>query len=245
MVTSSGNATTVVTNANLTGDVTSTGNATTLVGKTAMTATLPLSVTGTPSVIATGPVAISIAPASITAAGSMSAADKVKLDGLAGGSTHYIGEPFGGGVVFYVYNTAGVEHGLIVSLTQQEATAWQTVTDGTTALSTWDGATNTAALLVDLNPSPAAVYAAGLGAGWYLPSIDELSLLWHNRFLVDKALSSLGGSTPLGSQNLTPSDYWSSTEYDGTTAYDFYFYDGTIYHGAKTATITARAIRAF
>jgi hypothetical protein len=245
MVTSVGNATTVVTNANLTGDVTSTGNATVLAGKTAMTATLPLSVTGTPSVVATGPVAISIAPATITTAGSMSATDKVKLDGLTA-TTHYLGEQLDGGVIFEIYTVAGgAQHGLIVALTEQAATAWQTVTDGTSAISTWNGAANTAALLVDPNPSPAAVYAASLGAGWYLPSIDELSILWHNRFYVDKALSTIGGSMPLGSLNLTPSDYWSSTEYDGTTAFDFYFYDGKVYNGLKTAVITARAIRAF
>ena len=83
-----GNAATVTTNANLTGDVTSSGsNATTIANKVTMTATNPISLTGSPTVIATNPVAISIAAATTGAAGSMSAADKIKLDAITGTNT--------------------------------------------------------------------------------------------------------------------------------------------------------------
>jgi uncharacterized protein (TIGR02145 family) len=51
-----------------------------------MTATSPVSITGTPTVIATGAVNISIAAATTSTAGSMSADDKTKLDGIATGA---------------------------------------------------------------------------------------------------------------------------------------------------------------
>jgi hypothetical protein len=43
---------------------------------------------------------------------------------------------------------------------------------------------------------------------WYLPSIDELSLLWNNRFNVNKTLFTINGATELKFNAL----YFSSTE---------------------------------
>jgi hypothetical protein len=220
----------------LVGDVTGTQGATLIANKVTMTATLPVSVTGAPSVIATGPVAISIAPATTSAAGSMSAADKVKLDGLTATSSHYLGESYLGGIIFDLSkDNLGVEHGLVVALTEQPTTKWQNTGTLTGANRTWDGAYNTA-LITD---SPAATYIATLGAGWYLPSIDELSLLWHNRYHVNKALFAAGGTL------LGVSDYWSSTEYDTFSAWDFYFYDGKVYNGDKTFSISVRGVKSF
>jgi hypothetical protein len=239
MVTSTGNATTVVTNANLTGDVTSTGNATTIANKYPMTATLPLSVTGTPSVIATGAVAITIAPATTTTAGSMSGADKLKLDGLTGGTSHYLGEVMDGGIIFNIYKESdGSEHGLIVAETESPTQlAWQTVGTLTTANSTWNGASNTA--LMKPNGSPAADYATTL-TNWYLPSLDELNILFNNRFYVNKALSGIGGSTLI-----SLSAYWSSVEYSTTNAMFLDFSDGRGYVYDKTTTASVRAIKSF
>ena len=54
-----------------------------------------------------------------------------------GGYTNYVGELYGGGVVFYVYKTAGVEHGLICAVADQgTSTVWSdfsTTLIGTTA----------------------------------------------------------------------------------------------------------------
>ncbi len=75
----------LVTNATHTGDVTGSG-VLTIANKVTMTATAPLSVSGSPTVIATSPVVISIAEATTSAAGSMSAADKTKLNSLATGT---------------------------------------------------------------------------------------------------------------------------------------------------------------
>jgi len=68
-----------------------------------------------------------------------------------GGFTHYIGELYGGGIVVSVWKVAGVEHGLIASLTDlSSGTAWSNVTStaiGTTAQSPFDGQTNTTAII--------------------------------------------------------------------------------------------------
>jgi hypothetical protein len=88
--------------------------------------------------------------------------------------------------------------------------------------------------------SPAATYIAGLGAGWYLPSIDELGLLYNNRYSVQKALR-VGGSTLLSNT----ATYWSSTEYGATRAYNFYFLNGYAANNLKTSTSTVRGVRAF
>ena len=88
--------------------------------------------------------------------------------------------------------------------------------------------------------SAAATYVTGLGAGWYLPSIDELGLLYYNRFTTNKALRT-GGFTLLSSTAY----YWSSTE-DGTNrAYPFYFGYGEILYNYKDDTHYVRAVRAF
>ena len=60
------------------------------------------------------------------------------------GFTHYIGEEFGGGIVFHLWkDSSGIEHGLIVS--KSETTSeWQTVATLVNADRSWDGVYNTA-----------------------------------------------------------------------------------------------------
>lgn len=69
--------------------------------------------------------------------------------------------------------------------------------------------------------SPAANYIATLGPNWYLPSLDELILLHHSRFQVNKALFT--NSQTLLSLSLY---YYSSTEYSNTEAFGFDFMTG-------------------
>ena len=152
------------------------------------------------------------------------------------GFTHYLGEAFNGGIIFYLYKGSdGLEHGLIVALTESTA-QWQSSATLVNANRTEDGAFNTALM----TNSPAATYIAGLGAGWYLPSIDELGLLYYNRYSVQKALRA-GGSTLLSNTAY----YWSSTEYNATNAYFFYFISGYAYYLNKTVTYPVRGVRAF
>lgn len=152
------------------------------------------------------------------------------------GFTHYLGEAFNGGIIFYLYKGSdGLEHGLIVALTESTE-QWQSSATLVNANRTEDGAFNTALM----TNSPAATYITGLGAGWYLPSTDELVLLYNNRYSVQKALRA-GGSTLLSNNDI----YWSSTESDAPHAYFFGFDGGGASTNDKTLTYTVRGVRAF
>jgi len=60
-----------------------------------------------------------------------------------GGFTHYLGEAFNGGIIYYLYKGSdGLEHGLIVALTESTA-EWQTSPTLVNADRTEDGAYNT------------------------------------------------------------------------------------------------------
>ena len=158
-----------------------------------------------------------------------------------GGSSNdfYLGQDTLGGIVFYIYiGSDGNQHGLIVN--KNESTAqWQSSGTTTNATRSWDGVYNTGLMTSSL----AANYVNGLTDGgftdWYLPSIDELSILWHNRFHANNALNA-GGFTLLSNAH-----YWSSTEYNATAAFSFTFDHGYASYDSKTPTYSVRAVRAF
>jgi len=164
------------------------------------------------------------------------------ISAVGGGSSNnfYLGQDTLGGIVFYIYiGSDGNQHGLIVN--KNESTAqWQSSGTTTNATRSWDGVFNTGLM----TGSPAATYVNGLTDGgftdWYLPSIDELSLLWHSRFTTNKALND--GSFTLLSNT---ANYWSSTELNATYAFSFYFYSGNANTNFKTNTYSVRAVRAF
>jgi len=199
------------------------------------------------------------ANATTIADGFMSSADKTKLDGLqnanitagtgisvlgtypdititntATGGTHYLGEEYLGGIIFYLYTGSdGQQHGLVVSKTETTA-KWQNTAVLVNADKTSNGAYNTN-LMTD---SPARTWVETLGAGWYLPSIDELSILWHNRFHVNN-------STAIGFVLMSRiAHYWSSTEYDADNGFGF-FSGGYVFYDDKTSTLSVRGVRAF
>ena len=157
-----------------------------------------------------------------------------------GGFTHYLGEAFNGGIIYYLYKGSdGLEHGLIVALTESAPLAWQTTGTLVNADRTEDGAYNTALM----TGSPVAAYIATLGTGWYLPSVDELGLLFYNRYSAQKGLR-LGGNTLLQWNSLT-AWYWSSSEYDGSYAFRYSFLEGIADQNIKTTACYVRAVRAF
>jgi hypothetical protein len=157
--------------------------------------------------------------------------------GPIGGFTHYLGELFNGGRIYYLYKGSdGLEHGLIVALNESTPLAWQTSPSLVNANRTEDGSFNSGLM----TGSPAITYLATLGAGWYLPSIDELGLLYYNRFTVQKALRTAGNTLLSNSAN-----YWSSSEDFPTTALYFYFSPGMVGAANKTYTYTVRGIKAF
>ncbi len=167
-----------------------------------------------------------------------------------GGFSHYIGEEFGGGVIFHLWkDKLGAEHGLVVATTDQSvAQAWSNINSveiGQTAKSSWDGLSNSNAIVNQSgHTSSAAKLCLDLVSGgqndWYLPSIQELNMLWNNYFTVVKSLSQISGATQLGS-----AAYWSSSENDGYNAWIFLFFDGSAYNVVKSNTFFVRAVRAF
>lgn len=179
--------------------------------------------------------------------------------GGSGGFTHYIGEVLydnnnvANGVVFHVWkDNAGTEHGLVVHLRDQSTSqTWShnsnyNLSAGTS--SSWNGVANTNAILSQGGSNPSAAKLCNdlnvNGApGWYLPSVDELSLLWQNRFNVNKTLASLGAAAT----ELSPSvAYWTSLENGPSNAYFFDFSFGYIWYNSKSGIFfSTRAIRAF
>ena len=170
---------------------------------------------------------------------------------IGGGNfTHYIGEEYGGGVIFHLWkDNAGVEHGLIVALTDQSISqAWSNVTSteiGASAQSSWNGLSNSNAIVGQAgHTSSAAKLCLDLVSGgqsdWYLPSIQELNMLWNNYYTVARVLSQISGAAQLSN-----SYYWSSSERNNNVAWGFVFNYGTTSYDYKGNTLYVRAVRAF
>jgi hypothetical protein len=168
----------------------------------------------------------------------------------SGNFTHYIGEEFGGGVVFYVWKDAqGQEHGLIVDKVDlSTGQAWSNITDieiGPSAQSIWDGLSNSNAIVSQAGHtnSAAALCLNSTNGGqtdWYLPSFQELNMLWSNYFAVARTLSQISGATLL-----QPARYWSSSEGGVYSAWYFLFTVGDASGYSKTNSDYVRAVRAF
>jgi len=167
-----------------------------------------------------------------------------------GGFTHFIGEEFGGGVIFHLWkDNSGVEHGLILAITDQSASQpWSNITNitiGINAQSSWDGQLNSNSIVGQSGHSnSAAQLCLNLVSGgqndWYLPSIDELALLCNNRFNINKVLSSISGASVLPFTGV----YWSSTE-GGAGALGFAFNTVAGASLSKGGGNSVRAIRSF
>jgi hypothetical protein len=148
----------------------------------------------------------------------------------------YLGQDTLGGIVFYLYqDEKGATKGLLVSK-EETNERLQNPASFTGSNRTWDGAFNTG-LLVN---SPAKEWAENLGEGWYIPSVDEMGILWRARFHTNKKLNEL--ELPLLS---TTALYWTSTESSGTNAYQYSFGAGGLSTTGKANPLAIRAIKAF
>jgi hypothetical protein len=163
-------------------------------------------------------------------------------------NTHYIGESYGGGIVFYVYDNG--QHGLIAATADQSTGIhWNNGTarvTGTKGDGLNAGVMNTAIIIAtQMADNQSGNFAAKICADysvtvdgitygdWYLPSIYELNLLYLQRDVV-------GG--------FTDNFYWSSSEYfeySETFAWTFLFLAGSPGPGAKDELKHVRAVRAF
>jgi hypothetical protein len=165
---------------------------------------------------------------------------------------HYVGQLYGGGIVFWVDNTG--QHGLIVSLVDvSTASAWSNIYDeiGPTAQSTWNGQANSTAIIGQSGHTTSAAllcdaytnanYSTGIYSDWYLPAIDQLSMIYNARYVLNKNIESVSGAILLGNGT-----YWSSTEDFGYYVWSLSFkYSPYPYINDKATTFYARAVRAF
>ena len=142
-----------------------------------------------------------------------------------------------GGKVFYI--TADGLHGLEVAPEDLPSVPWGcygTELVGANGTRLGSGARNTSDILSGCAETGRAAdladaYTLNGYYDWYLPSIDELHLLFQQRNVV-------GGFERDG--------YWSSSEYDGDLAWIHSFITGFMNPGAKDfVVIVARAVRAF
>lgn len=171
---------------------------------------------------------------------------------LIGGAAHYIGELYGGGVVFWVDHTG--EHGLIVSMVDLSSEfIWSNISDlfiGTT--NDWDGAGNTTAIIGQAGHTSSAAklcddytnadYGTGTYSDWYLPSIAEFNHIWNNLYEVQKSLTSDGNAATIPLDRV---NYWSSSEYVINRVWSFDFDFGRTTASYKNTIFNVRTIRAF
>jgi hypothetical protein len=151
-------------------------------------------------------------------------------------SVHRIGEKFGGGIIFYIDETG--QHGLIAApFDQSYGIKWGCAHNKINANTLNDGVLNTIVIIRNCGKETAAGICSDLGIGgfndWYLPSLNELALLYQNRMKVD---------------GLTTGDYWSSTEYTkgGNDSWAIHFgRNGKNFYYNKNERYYVRAIRKF
>lgn len=169
------------------------------------------------------------------------------------GFTRYIGEPYGGGIVFNVWRDAsGAEHGLIVSKSNQsDSSEWSNIHDtkvGAGAQSAFDGKGNTGAIIRQQGHASSAAllcseYSSGGFRDWYLPTQQELGVLWVNVVAVNATLNLIDGAQPIEAVG-----YWSSNE-DPTPGVNLvgktYFGSGQATGEPKSKKYSVRAVRKF
>lgn len=144
-------------------------------------------------------------------------------------TVHYIGESYGGGIVFYLYDSG--QHGLIAATTDQSTSTMRWYGGSYTNTCArgngiGSGLKNTAIIIANQGPVDGATFAArvcneysvtvgGITYGdWYLPSKFELNLMYSQ-------LNVIGGFTTSSAY------YWTSTEVDANTAWIQSFINGT------------------
>ncbi|CAN5443783.1 hypothetical protein BH10BAC2_BH10BAC2_36500 [soil metagenome] len=153
-------------------------------------------------------------------------------------ATFTIGQSLNGGIIFYI--DATLQHGLIAATSDQgTGISWNNGSNVTTnatgtvvgtglsntkKIRNTQGKTGTYAALLCLN------YKTGVYKDWYLPSKDELNLLFQQRAVV-------GG--------FSGTNYWSSSEVSRGKAWDQEFGGGFQFKDTKSFTLNVRAISSF
>lgn len=173
------------------------------------------------------------------------------------GYTYDIGQyvPSEGGVIFHRYLDGTTENYLVVQITNTSTgSAYSNITGtsiGTTARSSWDGLSNSNAIVAQAGHTASAadvclnLFSEGK-TDWYLPALDELILIWQNRFNINKTLSGNSSAGVIaGATELVYALYWSSTEFSSGTGWAYAFQTGVQQQATKSDSLYARAVRKF
>lgn len=171
----------------------------------------------------------------------------------SGGSGYSIGDFAQGGIVFWLDETS--EHGLVCAKTDQSTDMrWSAGTFSYTMAKgdgPFSGEMNTAIIIANQGRGDGATYAVRVCAelliteggktygDWYLPSKEELNLMYQNKATIDATATANSGTA------FATSYYWSSTENYNLFAWLQYFVNGDQYFNDKGSTVYVRAIRAF
>lgn len=144
---------------------------------------------------------------------------------------HYVGEFWGGGIVFHTYDKG--RHGLIASLRDiddETGVVWAPAGEYkvTNAQDFYNGYENTRTIVDSLGIGDYAAYRCDTFSGggftdWYLPSIRELRLLINNEIIINDEILQSGipnamilsldyKSVRFGNLIQSENPYWSSTE---------------------------------
>ncbi len=183
--------------------------------------------------------------------------DSVAWAKVGGKTKHYVGELFGGGVVFWVDNTG--QHGLICSMINLTDSKYSNsiYEIGPTAQSDWNGLGNSNAIVGQTGHTGSAAkecldyinadYGTGVYSDWYLPAVGQMSHLMLNLYEVQKTLETDGNpdTTPL--VIWLNRYYWTSTEIPNNIYRGWHWRAGNGYFNdyAKTSDCMVRAIRSF
>lgn len=152
-------------------------------------------------------------------------------------NTYKIGDSFEGGIIFYIDGTG--QHGLIAAVRDQGVSRWgngEYNTTGARGTAVGTGLANTNQIIdvqgqeVSYAARLCANYSYGGFTGWFLPSRDELYLLYLKKSLI-------GG--------FTRAYYWSSSEFDRNLVWAKFFYNNDYVCATKEHLNGVRAIRTF
>jgi hypothetical protein len=158
-----------------------------------------------------------------------------------------------GGFVFYV--TDGGLHGLEAAPVDQTESAWGCVGDDVSDAVGTDigtGVQNTEVIVSFgcSGGSPAAALAATVYElsgydDWFLPSKDELNLMWTNLADSDGDSSNSGPADPNNVGGFASSAYWSSSQNGSNYAWFQHFAFDRLNVITKNRLLNVRAVRAF
>ncbi len=173
----------------------------------------------------------------------------------SGSTTYSVGDFAHGGIIFWVDETG--QHSLVCAKTDQSTgVRWDAGTYGHTQAKgdgPFSGEMNTAIIIAahvaigdDFSTYAARICnelqitEGGKTYGdWYLPSKEELNLMYLNKATIDATAVANSGSA------FASAVYWSSTEYYSNYAWRQYFGNGIQDYIYKNDTYRVRAVRAF